>query len=170
MAKRRKLSELISEETQQSELPESKTINSQAPEVSDSGSLKVTELQNPRVTESQSYRVTESQSSKVTDLRTDKLTNSGSSQAKDLQTNEETDLQTDEIPKYLTLIRKEARLHEEQLDKLTSLTRSLNRKRKGTGERITENTLIRVAVDLLLNRSDELQGSTEQEIKKSVGL
>ena len=154
MAKRRKLSELISEETQQSELPESKTINSQAPEVSDSGSLKVTE----------------SQSNRVTDLWTDKLTNSGSSQAKDLQTNEETDLQTDEIPKYLTLIRKEARLHEQQLDKLTSLTRSLNRKRKGTGERITENTLIRVAVDLLLNRSDELQGSTEQEIKKSVGL
>ena len=69
-----------------------------------------------------------------------------------------------------TLVRKEARLRSDQLDSLTSLTRSLNRKRKGSGERITENTLIRVAVDLLMNQKSELDGTTEQELGASVGL
>ena len=130
MARKRKLSELISEETKQTNNPESEPIDSVTTEVSNSGSLKVTES----------------------------------------QTNKETDLQTNEVPKYLTLVRKEARLREDQLDNLTSLTRSLNRKRRGTGERITENTLIRVAIDLLLNQSDELKGSTEQELLASMGL
>ncbi|TFU25197.1 ATPase [Thermus tengchongensis] len=52
-------------------------------------------------------------------------------------------------PKYLTYVRKECRLRPDQLDALTALARKLNRERKG-GERITENTLIRWAVDLLL--------------------
>ena len=146
MARKRKLSELIDEETKQNNFPESEAINSVTTEVSNSGSLKVTKSQTYQETNSESYKISKS------------------------QTNEEPDLQTNEVPKYLTLVRKEARLREEQLDNLTSLTRSLNRKRRGTGERITENTLIRVAVDLLLNKSDELKGSTEQEIKKSVGL
>ena len=154
MAKKRKLSELISEETQPSHPLLSEATDSNSTEVSNSGSLKVTESQTDKVTNSESFKITE--------LRTNKTTNSNRAQA--------TDLQTNEVPKYLTLVRKEARLRSDQLDNLTSLTRSLNRKRKGTGERITENTLIRVAVDLLLNKSDELKGSTEQEIKKSVGL
>ncbi len=33
-----------------------------------------------------------------------------------------------------------------------------------------ENTLIRVAVDLLMNQSSELKGTTEQELGASVGL
>lgn len=53
-------------------------------------------------------------------------------------------------PKYLTYVRKECRLRPDQLDALTALARKLNRERKGKGERITENTLIRWAVDLLL--------------------
>jgi hypothetical protein len=35
-------------------------------------------------------------------------------------------------------------------------------------ERITENTLIRVAVDLLLARARKLHGLTEDELRKSV--
>ncbi|WP_038059339.1 hypothetical protein [Thermus amyloliquefaciens] len=54
-------------------------------------------------------------------------------------------------PKYLTYVRKECRLRPDQLDALTALARKLNRERKG-GERITENTLIRWAVDLLLEK------------------
>ncbi|MDM7325418.1 MAG: ATPase [Thermus sp.] len=53
-------------------------------------------------------------------------------------------------PKYLTYVRKECRLRPDQLDALTALARKLNRERKGKGERITENTLIRWAVDLLI--------------------
>ncbi|GAA6756341.1 hypothetical protein Thermus77420_18170 [Thermus thalpophilus] len=56
-------------------------------------------------------------------------------------------------PKYLTYVRKECRLRPDQLDALTALARKLNRERKGKGERITENTLIRWAVDLYLRET-----------------
>lgn len=55
-------------------------------------------------------------------------------------------------PKYLTYVRKECRLRPDQLDALTALARKLNRERKGKGERITENTLIRWAIDAFLER------------------
>ncbi len=75
------------------------------------------------------------------------------------------------LPKYAQLVRKEARLSEGQVDQLTRLSRSLNRQRRpGEGERITENTLIRVAVDLLLSRSDQLAGSTEEELIGALDL
>ena len=71
---------------------------------------------------------------------------------------------------YLDLERKEARLREGQLGELTSHARRLNKAKTGRAPRITENTLIRVAIDLLLSRVDELQGNTEAELRKSVGL
>ena len=146
MAKKRKLSDLIGEETQQSERTQSENIDSINTEVTNSVSSKLTESQVAELTSNRTPQVTEK------------------------KTNETTSLQSDEVPKYLTFVRKEARLRSEQLDSLTSLTRSLNRKRNSNGERITENTLIRVAIDLLLDRSEELKGTTEQEIKKSIGL
>ncbi len=73
-------------------------------------------------------------------------------------------------PKYLTLVRKETRLKELQIEQLTAISRKLNRQRRSRGERITENTLIRVAIDLLLSRAEELSGTTEAELKESVGL
>ena len=45
---------------------------------------------------------------------------------------------------------------------------ALNRQRGGEGERITENTLIRVAVDMLLGQAGRLRGTTEDELRKSV--
>ena len=83
------------------------------------------------------------------------------------QTPKRSESVTTETPKYLTLVRKETRLREDQLDDLTKLTRRLNRARKG-GERLTENTLIRVAVDLLLTQSEALSGNTEHELRDSV--
>jgi len=73
-------------------------------------------------------------------------------------------------PKYLTLIRKEARLTELQIEQLTAISRKLNRQRRGRGERLTENTLIRVAIELLLSRADSLSGTTEAELLESLGL
>lgn len=73
-------------------------------------------------------------------------------------------------PKYLRLERKETRIRADQLDALTSLQRRLNKARRGEGERITENTLTRVAIDLLLARAEELEGVDEDELRKSVGL
>ena len=78
--------------------------------------------------------------------------------------------ETSEVPKYLTYDRKEARLRFDQVTSLTNLTKLLNRRRKGRGERITDNTLIRVAVDLLLSKADLLEGATEEEIKIVLGL
>ncbi len=74
------------------------------------------------------------------------------------------------LPKYLTLVRKETRLTELQIERLTAITRKLNRQRRGRGERITENTLIRVAIDLLLSQSDKLSGVTEAELREALGL
>jgi len=55
------------------------------------------------------------------------------------------------------------------VEELTKLRRRLNRARgRGVGERITENTIIRVAVDLLLTHGNELQGVDEEELRNSV--
>ncbi len=72
--------------------------------------------------------------------------------------------------RYDQLERKETRLRTDQFSRLTELSRGLNRQRQGRGERITENTLIRVAIDLLLARSIDLAGATEAELRNSLGL
>ena len=71
---------------------------------------------------------------------------------------------------YLALERKETRLREGQIGELTAHARRLNKAKTGPAPRITENTLIRVAIDLLLSRVDELQGTTEADLRRSVGL
>lgn len=74
-------------------------------------------------------------------------------------------------PKYLQLERKDTLLWPRQLNELTVLRRVLNRRKpKGEGERITENTLIRVAIDLLIANAGQLQGSNEDELRQSLGL
>lgn len=115
----------------------------------------------PEVTDLQSSEVPESQSPEVADSQTDSPTAS--------QPPAVPDLQSSEVPKYLALVRKEARLREDQIDKLTAIARKLNRAKRG-GERITENTLIRVAVDLLIDRAESLSGTDEAELLKSLGL
>jgi hypothetical protein len=71
-------------------------------------------------------------------------------------------------PMFSRLTRKEARVREDQYAALSALTRTLMRRRKVKAERITENTLIRVAIDLLLAEQSRLRGSTEDELRKSV--
>jgi hypothetical protein len=73
-------------------------------------------------------------------------------------------------PLYLRLERKETRLRSDQYSALTEHARRLNRAKIGGGDRITENTLIRVAIDLLLSHSQELYGNTESELRNSVTL
>jgi hypothetical protein len=73
-------------------------------------------------------------------------------------------------PLYLSYQRKEARLREEQQKGLTLLARRLSRAKGSGGERITENTLIRVAVDLLLARSAQLAGNDEAALRNSLDL
>ena len=71
---------------------------------------------------------------------------------------------------FSTLVRKEARLRDDQIESLTLRARKLSRNKATTEQRITDNTLIRVAVDLLLAREGDLAGTSEAELRKSVGL
>lgn len=72
-------------------------------------------------------------------------------------------------PLYRRLARKEARLREDQYVALSRLVRILARRRTDrSGPRLTENTLIRIAIDLLLSRADRLIGNTESELRDSV--
>lgn len=152
---RRKLSDLVQEETSK---PKEQVEN--------------TDLQTTKITDLQTTVVLESVTPNFTDLQSHEEP-PPSSRQKNIQLQEppeETELQSLEVTKYLTLERKEARLRQNQIDALTDLTRSLNRKRSKKGERLTDNTLIRVAVDLLLSKASQLQGDTEEELRKSVGL
>lgn len=74
------------------------------------------------------------------------------------------------VPRYLTMERVDARLREDQALALGNLARRLQRSRRSRGERITSNTLLRVAADLLLARAGDLAGDTEDELRASLGL
>lgn len=71
-------------------------------------------------------------------------------------------------PMFARLSRKDARIRDDQVTALTALADVVMRRRRFKGERITENTLIRVAIDLLLTHADRLRGSTEDELRNSV--
>lgn len=73
-------------------------------------------------------------------------------------------------PRWRQLLRKEARLRIDQADDLASLRRRITRQRRSSTEILTDNTLIRVAVDLLLAHADELHGDTEDELRNSLGI
>lgn len=66
---------------------------------------------------------------------------------------------------YSDYIRKETRLRADQLDDLATIARRLNRARPSDQPRLTENSLIRVAVDLLLAQREHLVGRTEDELR-----
>ena len=69
---------------------------------------------------------------------------------------------------YLRFVRKDTRLRDDQLEALTSHARRLNRQRRSAGPRVTENTLIRVAVDFLLDRIEGASGDDESALLRSV--
>lgn len=74
------------------------------------------------------------------------------------------------VPPYLQYERKEARLRTDQLTNLTVRARQLNKTKTAGSDRITDNTLIRIAVDLLLSRANELTGGDEAELRASLGI
>ncbi|MFD9324235.1 hypothetical protein ACFWDQ_42570, partial [Streptomyces sp. NPDC060053] len=64
------------------------------------------------------------------------------------------------VPRYLTLVRTEARIRDDQAAELTALRRRVSAGRRSKVERITDNTLMRVAIDLLLAHAERLSGDT----------
>ncbi|WP_272192193.1 hypothetical protein, partial [Acinetobacter baumannii] len=72
------------------------------------------------------------------------------------------------LAKFARLARKDARIRADQDAALNALAKALMRRRPAKGERITENTLIRIAIDRLLSRAGDLRGSTEDELRNAV--
>lgn len=95
-------------------------------------------------------------------------TESRTSEVSDSLTPEAPDSRRSGDPKWTTLERKEARLRPDQIDDLAALRRRVRGRRKGRPEIITDNTLIRVAVDLLLAHAHRLHGDTEEDLLRSV--
>jgi len=74
-----------------------------------------------------------------------------------------------EDPLYLRLTRKEVRFRDEQMEGLHRVARRLSKARRGMkGDRITDNTLVRVAVELLLQHGDDLAGHDEATLLESL--
>jgi len=72
--------------------------------------------------------------------------------------------------KYERLDRKDVRIFPGQMEQLARLSRRLNKRRNGAGERLTENTLIRCAIDLLFEYDHHLQGIDEDQLRESLKL
>lgn len=75
-----------------------------------------------------------------------------------------------DVPKWLTFEPKPTRQRRDQLDWIEAKRKELNALRGRAGERLTDNTLIRVAIDLLIVNGDRLQGATEAELRASLGI
>lgn len=74
----------------------------------------------------------------------------------------------DDTPRYKTFPRSEARLRPDQLAALTELRRRVAANRTDRSERITDNTLLRLAVDLLLKHADRITGDTEEQMRRAL--
>lgn len=73
-------------------------------------------------------------------------------------------------PHYSKLVRKELRVFQDQSLELAHLTGTIRNAKFGKGEVISDNSLIRIGIDLLLERQSDLQGTTEDELRASLGL
>ena len=127
--------------------------------------------------DTQALKDTESKNYRDTDLQNPSDTNSVSLVETYPQSLVETDLQSFSHvlgvkqgvgPLFARLTRKEVRLRDDQYQQLTVLARKLQKVKAQTRERITENTLIRVAIDLLLERQQALKGESEVDLYRSV--
>lgn len=85
----------------------------------------------------------------------------------------ETQTVSGEEPLYRRLERKEVRFRADQIEQLTKLARRIGRERRGkpaadSVDRITENTLVRVAVDFLLKYEGQLRGTDESSLLQAL--
>lgn len=74
----------------------------------------------------------------------------------------------EDTPRYQTFPRSEARLRPDQLTALAELRRRVAARRTDRSERVTDNTLLRLAVDLLLQHADRIQGNTEEQMRRAL--
>jgi hypothetical protein len=72
------------------------------------------------------------------------------------------------MPRYRQMERMDARIRPDQSSALSDLRKRVARNRRDKSERITESTLVRIAVDLLLEVAGDLTGDTETALRESV--
>jgi hypothetical protein len=76
---------------------------------------------------------------------------------------------TEEGPKFLSYEVMTARLRSDQVDMLSALERQIMRGRRRKGERITKNSLLRAAVDVLATLQFDVRGiGSEEELRERV--
>lgn len=73
-------------------------------------------------------------------------------------------------PKYRQAIPKEARLWPDQIRDLNALAQQIQWDKEPGGERITSNTLLRLAAAWIIQHGKQLHGNTEAELAESLGL
>jgi hypothetical protein len=71
-------------------------------------------------------------------------------------------------PRYAQYVRKEARVRDDQAAALLVLRKKVAAQRTTRVEPITDNVLIRLAIDLLLAHRDRLHGDTEDELRRNL--
>lgn len=71
-------------------------------------------------------------------------------------------------PRYAQYVRKEARVRDDQAAALVILRKKVAAQRTVKVEPVTDNVLIRLAIDLLLAHSDRLHGDTEDELRAAL--
>ncbi|MEW1568300.1 hypothetical protein AB0454_35650 [Streptomyces sp. NPDC093509] len=71
-------------------------------------------------------------------------------------------------PRYTQYVRKEARVRDDQATALLVLRKKVAAQRTTKVEPVTDNVLIRLAIDLLFAHSDRLRGDTEEELRASL--
>lgn len=74
----------------------------------------------------------------------------------------------DDKPRYKTFERTDARLRPDQVTALGDLRKRVAAARTDKTERITDNTLLRLAVDLLLKNAAHITGNTEDEMRRAL--
>ena len=137
----------------------------QTPQVAKSVTPRVAESKTSKPSKVVTSVVPVSASSKAKKSPTPKLKESTTLRVQELKTSKVIEDLEPELPLYKRLIPKETRFRDDQLEDLARLARRLTRaKSVRGGQRITENTLIRVAVDALLERGEALVGETEEDL------
>jgi RNA polymerase-interacting CarD/CdnL/TRCF family regulator len=71
-------------------------------------------------------------------------------------------------PRYQTFERTDARLRPDQVTALSELRKRVAANRTDRTERITDNTMLRLAVDLLLKNATHITGNTEEEMRRAL--
>jgi hypothetical protein len=85
------------------------------------------------------------------------------------------ELGTSELPKFATLLPVTARLSEAQIEFLDTMERRIMRNRRRRKERITKNTLIRAAIELLMSLNWDFTDIADEEelirrIRRAAGV